>query len=132
MIFFLNIIIDVFFILLPNILYIVYVCNKQNLNEDANKTILDSSLLISLLLIIMFNNLLFNKINIIFIFLIFLISLKDKRTIVSILIALISIEFIHNSFEIGYLIITLLFMIPIALNIDINILGIIFYYILHY
>lgn len=117
MIFFLNIIIDVFFILLPSILYIVYVCNKQNLNEDANKTILDSSLLISLLLIIMFNNLLFNKINIIFIFLIFLISLKDKRTIVSILIALISIEFIHNSFEIGYLIITLLFMIPIALNI---------------
>ena len=45
MIFFLNIIINSFFILLPIILYIVYVCNKQNLNEDENKTILDLALL---------------------------------------------------------------------------------------
>ena len=115
MIFILNIIINIFFILLPNILYIVYVCNKQNLNEDINKTILDLSLLFSILLIIMFNSLIYSKINIIFIFLIFIISLHYKRNIISILVSIISIEFICSSFNISYLII-LTFIISIVLN----------------
>ena len=115
MIFFLNIIINSFFILLPIILYIVYVCNKQNLNEDENKTILDLALLSPLFLIIMFNNLIHSKINVIFIFIIFIISLKYKRNIVSILMVLISIEFIHNYFDINYLLI-IIFFTSISLN----------------
>ena len=116
MILFLNIIINIFFIILPNILYIVYVCNKQNLNEDANKAMLDLSLIFSLLLIIMFNSLVYDKINIIFIFIMLIISLKYKRNIVSILISLISIEFIYNSYNINHNLIIILFVLLIILN----------------
>ena len=120
MIFFLNIIINIFFILLPNILYIMYVSNKQNLNEDINKTVLDISLLSSAFLIILFNSYMYNIINIIFIVIVFLLSLKYKRNILSILLSIIFIEYIHNCLSINYLYITLLFLLPFVFNIIIK------------
>ena len=63
MILFLNIIINIFFILLPYVLYIIYVSNKQNLNEEGSKTVLDISILFSLFLIIIFQEVIYEKDN---------------------------------------------------------------------
>ncbi len=93
MVFFIILIIDIMFILLPNLLYIIYVVNKKNLNKDINKIVLDLSLLTSTFLIIIFNNIYSNQISLIIILVIFLLSLKYKRIMVSILISLIFIEY---------------------------------------
>ena len=107
---FIKLVIDTIFILFSNLLYIIYVANKQNLNEDANKTTLDISLLFSVFMVIMFNNYFYNIYTILFVLLIILISLKNGRTLITLIISIISIEYIHYNFNINYLVLLSLFL----------------------
>lgn len=111
MIFFINLITNNIFILFSNLLYIIYVANKQNLKEDINEIVLDISILISLFLIIIFNSYYHNNIFILsYTLIILLLSLKYKRVLISFIISIISIEYLHFFFHINYELLTLLFL----------------------
>lgn len=113
---FINFIINTILISFFNLLYIVYSANKQNLKEDINKTVLDTSLLVSLLFIIIIN-IYFKNINIIIYQLIILfIPLKNNRFLISLIISFISIEYVYINFNINYLILLIIFLGNILLN----------------
>ncbi len=110
MYFFINSIINTILIIFFNLLYVIYCANKQNLKEDINKIILDISSLISLLFIIIINEYFNSIFNIIYLLIVLLISINNRRFLISFIISIISIEFIHINFNVGYLILSFLFI----------------------
>lgn len=110
MIFFINLITNNMFILFFNLLYTIYVANKQNLKEDINRIVLDISLLMSLLLVITFGNYYNSFFILSYTLIILLISFKYNRFMLSFIISIISIEYLHFFFHTNYLLLTLLFL----------------------
>ncbi len=110
MIFFINLLTNNIFILFSNLLYTIYVANKQNLKEDINKIVLDISLLISLFLIIVFNSYYSSIFILSYSLIILLLSFKYNRLIISFIISIISIEYLHFLFHANYLLPILLFL----------------------
>lgn len=96
MILFISSFINIILILFFNLLYIVYSANKQNLKEDINKIILDATLLFSLFGIFISNIYFYKNTVIIYSFIILILSIKNKRPLTTILVLLISVEYIYT------------------------------------
>lgn len=110
MLFFLYSIINIVFILFPNLIYIIYVANKQNLKENENKLLFDFSIIVSLFFIIFFNFYFFTNNMIVFLIFLLLFSLLYKRYFSAIIVSIISLEFLKISYNIDYSLFLLLFI----------------------
>ncbi len=105
----LSVIVNIIFILFPSLLYIIYVANKQNLKQEVSTIILDISIISSLLLIILYNDYFSAQNIIIFPLLLLLFAFLNKRIFCSIIISVVSFEFIKLIYNFNNYVILLLF-----------------------
>lgn len=103
------VIVNIIFILFPSLLYIIYVANKQNLKQEVSTIILDISIISSLLLIILYNDYFSAQNIIIFPLLLLLFAFLNKRIFCSIIISVVSFEFIKLIYNFNNYVILLLF-----------------------
>ncbi len=104
-----GLIVNIIFILFPSLLHTIYTANKQILKESENYIVLDFTITFSLLLILIYNKF-FNTNYILYYFLILLmLSFIKKRGITSLIISIISLEYLAFNYNFNNILLIILF-----------------------